>query len=110
MCSSQSARLQQKQNAQRHDPDDPAASEQALDLLRLMFAMPYHVPKDNALGYPRLLELAADPKLSQTEKEVRMRKYPDLSPAAVHSACVKRSAGGAGLTRSSGGVWLRADT
>lgn len=81
-------------------PDNPAASEEASELLRLMFAMPDDIPWDNERGYPGLLELTADATITQEDKEERMRHYPNLGP----EASVPPRAG-SGMKRSYARVW-----
>jgi hypothetical protein len=47
-------------------------------LLRLMFEMPDSVPRDNAAGYPGLVEFAADDGWSIDEKLDLMKDWPDI--------------------------------
>lgn len=97
------AALEAERAAAREAARDPDAS----NLLRLMFAMPEHIPLDNERGYPELLALAADDTITQAEKEKRMRNYPNLGPVQGSEASETRPKTGFPLKRSYAQVWER---
>lgn len=62
------------------------------DILRLMFEMPDTVPRDNALGYPGLVEFAEDKSRSLDEKIGLMKDWPDIHAGTQPPGLTRRAA------------------